>query len=267
MAEFKSPFRIKGKIGNLRYYYNRAAKKWCVSGNGGANKDLIMNNPKFVHNRENMSEFGACGKWSSLVRKTLIDLDHLNYGYYMGEIVKLAKLIQKKDIPGVLGHRSIFSSKYKSMLMSINFNTEHSFSQVFSHLAKITSDSERKIITLTIQDFNSYHELIWPRLFEYYRITLVIGQLPDYLWKDEFEIYDPAYPLLYDRSITVRSEWLKRSRDGVGIALLASFRDTELPADDVSVVVAMGVELASNMVGDSFSASSGNGTMAIVACL
>jgi hypothetical protein len=267
MAIMKGPFHLQGKIGDLRYYYNRAAKKWCVSGKGGANKDIVANNPNMVHNRENNNEFKAVGKWSSLLRKALIGIDHLNKGYYMKYVVKIAKLIQKKDIPGVMGQRNIFSSRFKSMLLDINFNEEHPFSQVFSHRVSVNADPSRKAITLSILDLVSYFEISWPKPFEWYRITMVIAQQPDYLWSSEFQIYDPAYPLLFDRSIVVRSEWLKRSRGSVDIALSASFRENELSPDDVSVVVAMGVELAANMVGDSFSASPGNGTMAIVACL
>lgn len=264
MAEMKGPFHLRGKIGNLRYYYNRAAKKWCVSGNGGANKDLMMNNPKMMHNRENMSEFKACSLWSSLLRKALFDIDHLNSGYYMGGIVKLAKIIQKKDIPGIMGHRNIFSSRFKSLLTNINFNTEHPFSQVFSRIPTTISDPLRKTITLTTPNFNSFYELAWSRPFEWYRITLVIGQQPDYLWKDDFGVYDPVYPLLHDRSIAVRSEWMKQSRQNIDIELTASFREQNLPPDDVLVFAAMGIEVANNIIDDT--GSKGNGTMAIIAC-
>ena len=264
MAEMKGPFHLRGKIGDLRYYYNRAAKKWCVSGNGGANRDLMMNNPSMVHNRENMSEFKACSLWSSLLRKALLSIDHLNSGYYMGGIVKLAKIIQKKDIPGEIGHCNIFSSRFKQLLFNINFNADHPFSQVFSRIPTVTADPLRKTITLTTPDFNAFYELAWPRPFEWYRITLVIGQQPDYLWKNEFGVYDPAYPLLHDRSIVVRSEWMKRSRTNCNIELTASFRDPELPPDDVLVFAAMGVEVANNMFDDTD--SKGNGTMAIVGC-
>lgn len=267
MAIMKGPFHLQGKIGDLRYYYNSAAKKWCVSGNGGANREIIAKNPNMVHNREINNEFKAVTKWGSLLRKALLDIDHLNKGYYMSLMVRAAKAIQKMDIPGVMGQRNIFSSRFKWMLPDIIFNEDHPFRQVFSHRLLINADPSRKEITLSIQNLVSWFEISWPQPFEWYRITLVIAQQPDYLWNPAFKIYNPAYPLLHDRSISVRSEWLKRSQRSVDIVLAASFRDTELPPDDVSVVVAMGVELASSMVGDSYAVSPGNGTMAIVACL
>ncbi len=267
MAEMEGPLHFKGKIGDLRYYYNRFVKKWIVAGNGGANRNLIMNNPKFVHTRECMSEFSACSKWSSQLRKCLLDIDHLNAGYYMGNVVKLAKIIQRKDIPGIPGRRSIFSSRYKSLLTRLDFNSEHPFSQVLSYCPELTSGPEAEWVTLKIPGFTSYYELNWPKPFEWYRIVLVISQLSDYIWNEAYMMYLPQYPLLEDRSMTARSEWMKRSRNSVDIALTASFREEALPPHDVSVPVAVGVELASYMSGNSFSAAPGNGTMAIVACL
>ena len=130
MAEITGPFRFKGSLGNLRCYWNSAAKKWVVAGKGGANKDLIYNSPVFARTRENMSEFTACGLWCKQIRMGLMDIDHLNAGYYMSEIVKLSKVIQKMDQISERGHRSIESFKYKSLLTDINFNEQHPFKQV-----------------------------------------------------------------------------------------------------------------------------------------
>lgn len=267
MAEMIGPVHFRGKIGNLRYYYLKSAKKWVVAGNGGANKELILNNPAFVRTRENMSEFGACGTTASALRKALIELDHLNAGYYMGEVVKLMKIIQKKDIPGVPGHRNIFISRFKSLLTTINFNANHPFSQVLSHQIEVNADQNRNTIAVRIPDICSYYEISWPVTFDWYRISLVIAQQPDCRWSEEFGVYLSPYPMAHANSVTVRSVWLKRSRDTVDIDLTASFPDTKLPPDDVTVVVAVGIEIATNMVGNAFVSADGCGTMAIIACL
>jgi hypothetical protein len=59
------------------------------------------------------------------------------------------KIIQKKDIPGEIGHRNIFSSRFKQLLLNINFNADHPFSQVFFRIPTVTADPLRKTITLT----------------------------------------------------------------------------------------------------------------------
>jgi hypothetical protein len=267
MAEMRSPFHFKGKIGNFRYYFNKAAKKWVVSGNGGASKELIMNNPAFVHTRENMSEFSVLNKAASYLRKALLDLDHLNAGYYFSFIVKVLRIIQKKDFSGTLGRRNIFMSKHKELLPDINFNVDHPFWQVLTRHIAVAADPERNCIAINIPNLTSYYEVNWPTPFSWYRITLVIGQQPDFIWDEAFGLYVPAYPLIHDNSIAVRSEWMKRSKTGVDIELSASFREGKEPPEDVTVLVAVGIELATNMVGNSYSASPGNGTMALVACL
>ena len=63
MGEITGPFRFKGSLGNFRSYYNSAARKYVVATKGGATRDLIFNHPAFAHQRENMTEFGTCGKW------------------------------------------------------------------------------------------------------------------------------------------------------------------------------------------------------------
>lgn len=267
MAEMKSPFHFKGKIGNFRYYYNKAAKKWIVAGIGTVSKDIMMNNLAYLHNRENMSEFSVLNKAASYLRQALLDIDHLNAGYYFGTMVKILKIIQKKDIPGTRGRRNVFTSKHKELLLDIEFNENHPFTQVLTRHIAVNADANRNKIAINIPNLTSFYEINWPNPFTWYRITLVIGQQPDFCWDDAFGLYVPAYPLIHDNSIAVRSDWMKRSIVGVDIDLTASFNEGKQPPDDVTVLVAVGIELATNMVGDSFSASPGSGTMALVACL
>ena len=90
MARLKGPILFTGGLGNIRSIYNKKLKRYILSTKGGASKELIKNSPAFVRTRENMSEFTACGKWASQVRKGLLSISHLFFGYYFSEIVKLA---------------------------------------------------------------------------------------------------------------------------------------------------------------------------------
>lgn len=267
MAEITGPFRFKGSLGNFRSYYNSAAKKWVVATKGGANRDLIFNNPNFVRQRENMTEFGACGKWSHLVRMSLLDLDELNYGFYMGGITRLAKVIQAKDREGAKGHRNIESSKYKNLLTSINFNEKYSFHQIVCRVPEVVSDDERQTVILNMPHFSPFSELNWAKQFFSYRFTLVISQLSDFIWVKERNTFEPAHESLKGNTVTVRTEWLSNNTDSTDISLIASFEDEAIPADDACVLVALGIEFATKLGDNTLSATSGDGTMALVACL
>ena len=267
MGEITGPFRFKGSLGNFRSYYNSAAKKYVVATKGGATRDLIFNHPAFARQRENMTEFGACGKWSHLIRMSLYDLDELNSGFYMGGITKLAKVIQTKDREGKKGHRSIISSKYKNLLTSINFNDTYPFRQIVCRVPEVVSDDVRQTVIINMPRFSSFSELNWGKRYFFYRFTLTIGQLSDYIWVEEKNAFEPAHENLEDTRISVRTEWLSNNTDFTDISLIASFKDEAIPADDVTVLVALGIEFASKLGDSTLSAISGDGTMALVACL
>ena len=108
-----------------------------------ADKNKIKESPVFARTRENNSEFKACNKWCKLIRLALLELDHLNYGYYMGEVVKQVKNIQLLDQDGLRGHRNIEPSKHKSLLTEINFNEQHPFKQVLLRRPEVTTDDQR----------------------------------------------------------------------------------------------------------------------------
>lgn len=267
MAEITGPFRFKGSLGNFRVYWNSAAQKWVVATKGGANRNLIINSAAFVRVRENMSEFKACGKWSCLIRKGLFEIDHLNYGYYMAEIVKLSKVIQKMNRLGVKGHRNIEPSKYKSLLTDIVFNQLHPFKKVLPRQPEVIADAQRKTITLNLPQFYPQYELGWAEKYSCYRFTLAIAQLSDYTYVEEDGDYGPAHFGLNAKKATVISEWLMHDTNAADISLTASFADDAIPPDDATVMIALGIEFATRLSGNAISSGPRDGTMALVACL
>jgi hypothetical protein len=268
MAEITGPFRFKGSLGNLRCYWNSAAKKWVVAGKGGANINLIYNSPVFARTRENMSEFTACGLWGKQIRMGLFDLDHLNAGYYMGGIVKLAKVIQLLDhTTEIRGHRNIESSKFKSLLTDINFNEQYPFKQIVMRRPEVISDDERMSFIVNLPQFYPIHELVWRKPYSFFRFSLAIAQLSDYMWDDRNRLFMPAHPDLDAKRVTVYGDWLIKSAETVDISLTASFADNAFPAEDVTVMVALGIEFASKLSNNSVSWAKGDGTMALIACL
>jgi hypothetical protein len=267
MAEITGPIRFKGSMGSLRCYWNSAAKKWCVGEKGGANKNQIENAPVFARTRENMSEFKACGEWCHLLRMSLMGLDHLNWGYYMKEVVKLSKVIQLKDNDSLRGFRNIASSKYKTLLTGINFNEQHPFNQVIARRPEIDSDDERKEIIVSYPQFKSFFDFAWRNKYAYYRFTLTIGQLSDYTYDAIEHGYGSVHVGLDTKSVSVFSEWLPKSADLVDISLAASFPEDAIPPEDATVLVGIGIEFATSYSGGTISWTKGDGTMALVACL
>ena len=267
MAEITGPFRFKGSLGNFRVYWNKAAKKWVVATKGGGRRESILYSPVFARTRENMSEFKACGKFCKLIRIGLFHLDHLNWGYYMSWIVQLSKVIQLKDVDSKRGQRNIEPSKCKSLLTDINFNEEHPFKQVVIRHPEVISDAERNTITVKLPKFYPWYELRWKEDYSNYRFLLTIAQLSDYNCVEEDGGYGPVHYGIENKSITVNSDWMMHDTNAVDISLTASFKEDAIPPSDATVLVALGIEFASSVSGNSYSAAKGDGTMALVACL
>ena len=266
MAELKGPFFFTGSIGNIRAYYNKTLKRYILAVKGGSTKDLIENNPAFVRQLENMSEFKACAIWASQLRKSLVSITHLHQGYYFSDIVAMGKSIQKHDDDHVKGKRSLESSKDARLLTTLNFNRFHPFDQVLTHQYDILFSEDKKTVTLKMLGFKSHSRINWPTRVDSYRIALVIAQLPDIVWGDAEERYLPYTPNMERLSVSTFSEWRLCSTDKEDIILTASFAHPALQQPGTTVVVALGIEISTSAGSSSPDSLSGYGTMKIAQC-
>lgn len=266
MAELKGPIIFTGSIGNIRAYYNKTLKRFILATKGGSTKALIANNPRFARQRENMSEFKACGEWASQLRITLISICHLFHGYYYSEMMSMAKSIQKHDDQHIRGARSIESSKDDRLLTTLNFNRSHPFDQVFTHRYVILFSEDKKTVTVKLLGFKSFSHINWPERIVSYRIALAIGQLPDFVWNAVRERYQPIIPGMEKLSTTSYSDWHACSTEPEDIILSASFAQPALQQPGTTVIVALGIEVATSNGNSSPINQSGFGTMRIVEC-
>lgn len=266
MAELKGPILFTGSVGGVRAYYDKVLKRYTLSTKGGSTKEIINNNPTMARQRENMSEFKACSKWASQLRKSLDSIGHLHYGYYYPDIVGLAKLIQKQDYQGIKGSRAIESSKYSKLLKSINFNKEHPFDQVFVNQYEILFSDDKQSITLKLIGFRSKIRINWPTHFESYRIALVCSQQPDWVWNTLDKKYRPIIDNLQFKSVTTFTDWRIPGNAEEDIILTASFASPALQYPGTTVVVALGLEVSAYPLDSSITNTSGVGTMKIVEC-
>ena len=267
MAEIIGPLRFKGAMSGMNCYYNSLLKRWIIRKNGGPSKAHIEKSSSCARIRENDEEMKACDAWCKQVRYGLFDLDHLNAGYYMGEVVKLAKTIQKLDPIGLKGQRDVASSKYKSLMTDLNFNALHPFYQTLIRRPEVILDDERQTFIVNLAQFFPKQELVWGKQFFYYRFTLSITQLSDYNWVEAHRAHEAAHAKLHNSRKTVYTDWLDRYTEAVDISLTASFKDNEILAEDTTVLVALGVEFATELSNKTISWNKGDGTMAIIASL
>ncbi|NWJ52663.1 MAG: hypothetical protein HXX14_17540 [Bacteroidetes bacterium] len=256
-----------GTFGGFRHYVNTATGQYIVAGKGGANKKQLKSNPKLIRSLENSDEWKIVGKWSHQIRMSMSDIIHLAFGDYTAGLNQFAKNLQKMDVESLKGYRLIETSKFKPLLTSINFNIRHPFNKVLVRIPDVITDSQRKTITLNIPGFRACNEIIWPKPYHYFRFSLQIGQISDYIWNESERTYDQQYPDIEHHRVVVRSEWIDRLAGIFDLSLTASFPDEYLPVENATVVVALGIEIGTNETPGTISFKKGDGTMALVACL
>ena len=267
MARLKGPILFTGSLGNIRSFYDSKRRRYIIATKGGASKQLILSSPVFARTRENMSEFGACGKIASQLRRSLLPLSHLFWGTYFGEIVKMAKEIQLHDEINPKGVRSIEPSKVrKSYLINLEFNKRHSFTSVLYYPPDITLSEDKKTVTLDIPGFRPDRNLRWKGRVDSYRMALVIAQLPDWAYSELALDYVPVIRELEQQTVTIYTPWMPNDTEPVDIHLEASFAEPALQQPGTTVVVAMGIETSSQFLKPTDTYVSHMGTMKIVEC-
>ncbi len=248
MAEAIGPFRVKGSMGNIRTYYDRTLKKWISSTKGGANKNLIYNNPRFALTRDLNQEWKGCAVWAKIVRKGVKPINHLMQGRNNCYLMKVAEKIKILDFESERGFRKITTSKHKSLLVGYCFSKLHPFSEVFLDEPELSITDDRNEVTLALNNFLSHYRFSWPEKISYYRIYLNISLVPDLEWSASEKNYIPVYqPFLYMATTSV-GNWMYMNTVLNDIRMVVKFDNDFVPDDRSTVVVTMGLEFASEMI-------------------
>jgi hypothetical protein len=74
MAIQTGAIKYRGSFKSISNYMNLHDPNTYAGEKGGANRDLIMNNPAFARTRENMNEFKGCGIAVKAIRRGLLNL-------------------------------------------------------------------------------------------------------------------------------------------------------------------------------------------------
>src|SRR5664279_4309539 len=137
MAIQTGAIKYRGSFKSIRNYVNLHDPKTYAGEKGGANRDLIMNNPAFARTRENMNEFGGCGVAVKAIRRGLLQLlpEHADT-HFTGRLMKIIKMINLKDPTGEKGVRTIKISLNKSMLKSLNLHEKRKIDYEFKRCVK-----------------------------------------------------------------------------------------------------------------------------------
>jgi hypothetical protein len=240
MAYQTGIINYKGSFKSIRNYTNVGDPTIYAGEKGGANIDLIMNNPAFARTRENMNEFGGCGVAVKSIRYGLLQLipEHTDTRF-TSRLVKLIKMINLKDEVGTRGEKSILISQNKPMLKSLNLHEKRKIDFELKRCIKTSHPDLRNEATITVNGLNP-DPLLVPGKAQYYRVVNHLSIVSDFIYVAEDKKYRPLSTL--DRTATYVYSDYTPVNTPLSVALKALFPDGTILTGSDTVLQCVGIE-------------------------
>ena len=248
MAILTGAIKYRGSFKSIRNYMNLHDPNTYAGEKGGANRDLILNNPAFARTRENMSEFSGCGAAVKAIRRGFLNLlPEQTDKRFTGRLMRIVKEINRRDYEGIRGQRSIMFSTSRPFIGTIVFNVLQNIADMLQNQFISTHPITRADATLTLTDL-TIKPVYVPKGASHFRVQNHLSVISDYTYSVDNRRYEPAN-LLNGQSAFKYSEYTP-----VGTALTevvkATFPlDTEV-TDDSTVIQCVGIEFYVKSAGD-----------------
>jgi hypothetical protein len=240
MAYQTGVIEYKGSFKSIRHWKNKKDPKIYAGEKGGANRNLIMNNPAFDRTRENMREFKGCGVAVKAIRRGLLYLlpEHADT-HFTGRLEKLIKMINVRDEEGTRGKRAINISLNKTMLKSLNLHEKRKIDFELKKCITKSHPNSRAEATITVNGLNP-GPLLVPGNAQYYRVINHLSIISDYVYVEEDREYRPQ-STLGQTAAYAYSEYMVVNTP-LSVALKAAFKDGTVLGDSDTVLQCVGIE-------------------------
>jgi len=240
MAILTGAIKYRGSFKSIRNYVNLHDPNVYAGEKGGANRDLIMNNPAFARTRENMNEFDGCGVAVKAIRRGILNLlPEQTDKLFTGRLMKVVKEINVRDHDGLRGKRGIFFSQERPFFSTIVFNKLQNIADLLADQFLALHPLERDEATLSLTALTIKPVLV-PAGATHYRVQNHVSIVSDYVYSEANRRYEPL-SALNTMSAHIYSEYTP-----VGTALtdelVVAFPVGTAPGDDDSVIQCVGIE-------------------------
>lgn len=240
MAIQTGAIKYRGSFKSIRNYMTLYDPNTYAGEKGGANRDLIMNNPAFARTRENMSEFGGCGLAVKALRLGFLNLlpEQSDKGF-TGRLMGVVKEINLHDIEGLRGKRSIIFSSAKPILAKIKFNKRESLIDSFDTQVTFTHPVGRIDATLKMTEL-SIKPVLVPKGATHFRIQNYLSTISDYSYAELSKSYEPV-DSFNAKSASKYSEYTK-VEEALTAELKAEYPVGTIMGEDCTVIQSVGIE-------------------------
>ena len=229
---------------------------------GGANGDLIKNNPAFVRTRENMNEFNGCGQAVKAIRRGLQNLlPEQTDKNFTSRLMSIVKNVNLTDPIGLRGKRAISFSANRGMLFTLILSTLQDIADVLERqFANHVHPISRAEATLTLTDF-SLRPVDIPLGATHYRVQNHISVISDYEYSEANRRYEPLSALNKMSAFTYSEYTPVKTK--LTDDLVVSFPVGTVLTDDVTVIECVGIEFFQLLGADQYCALKGSSMMVI----
>lgn len=190
MAHQTGNIKYLGSFKSIRHWRNRRDRRTLAGEKGGANRDLILNNPAFARTRENMSEIAGC---DAAVKAIRIGLQHLlpEYSdtYFTGRLVALVKMINVMDGDGEKGKREVLFSQNRPILKTLTFHPKKKIDFQLRKSITTSHPESRLEATIKINGLNPNLQLV-PASAQFYRVINHISIISDFAYHENNMRYE-----------------------------------------------------------------------------
>jgi hypothetical protein len=191
MAIQTGAIKYRGSFKSIRNYMNLHDPNTYAGEKGGANRDLIMNNPAFARTRENMNEFKGCGIAVKAIRRGLLNLlPEQTDKLFTARLMSVVKEICRRDPDGIRGKRAIIISGQRPFLSSIVFNVLEDIAEVLGYQFVVEHPITRIEATLNLTALTIKPVYI-PKGATHYRVQNHISIISDYTYVEANRRYEP----------------------------------------------------------------------------
>jgi hypothetical protein len=184
--------KFRKSFKSIRTYVNLHDGKTYAGEKGGANRDLIMNNPAFVRTRENMVEFGGCGVAVKALRLGFLNmLPDQSDKHLTARLMQMVKMVNRHDIEGTKGKRGIFFSETHTIIQKVVLNTLQSVAESLVKAFVCSHPVGKVDATLKVTDLEIKPILV-PQGATHFRILNHISTISDYEYSELTRCYEAS---------------------------------------------------------------------------
>jgi len=244
MGKIYGSNRIIGTVGKVRHYKMNGGEEIYVAESGGANKNLILNNPAFAMTRMHMAEMTPRSQLASQVKRKLgmWSIPIVNR-YLIGSINAALRVAQKRD-NGEIGCRSIYLSRCRDVLNIPIYYWYKPLRDIMKCPYSVETSLDRKSVTVTIENLIPREQIKPPIEATHFQFCVCLGVVCDIVYntvnKDFSSVYGGNFETHSMKEF--ESEWIPINAGAMGdVSFTVKLPEDYVLEEDMTVLQTFGV--------------------------